>query len=119
MDKRIYRAKQEQVGVIATKNGTLAPLYESQPYPTMLKTQDKRTGFRSNLSGSKNMLEDTSKKSKQSQNSSNYKHGDEIGVGGQKLKLSNIGIELQVESPLPPEWKKCLELQVCFFLCFS
>ena len=56
------------------------------------------------------MFEDVSKKRKQSWNSGNSKHGDEIGVGGQKLKLSNIGIELQVESPLPPEWKKCLEL---------
>ena len=45
------------------------------------------------------MLEDASKKTKWSWNSGNSKHGDEIGVGGQKLKLSNIGIELHVESP--------------------
>ena len=64
------------------------------------------------------MVEDTSKKSKWSWNSGNSKHCDEIGVGGQKLKLSNIGIELHVVSPLPPEWKQCLELQVCFLLCF-
>ena len=44
--------------------------------------------------------------------------GDEIGVGGQKLKLSNICIELHVESPLPPEWQQCLDVQVCFLLCF-
>ena len=44
--------------------------------------------------------------------------GDEIGVGGQKLKLSNICIELHIESPLPPEWQQCLDLQVCFLLCF-
>ena len=42
----------------------------------------------SNLSGY--MLEDASKKSEWSWNSRNSKHGDEIGVGGQKLKLSNI-----------------------------
>ena len=46
------------------------------------------------------MFEDSSKKSKWSWNSGNSKHGDEIGVSGQKLKLSNIGIELQVESPM-------------------
>ena len=50
------------------------------------------------------MLEDTSKKSKWNWNSNNSKHGDEIGVGGQKLKLENIGIELHVGSPLPSEW---------------
>ena len=44
--------------------------------------------------------------------------GDEITVGGQKLKLSNICIELHVESPLPLEWQQCLDLQVCFLLCF-
>ena len=49
------------------------------------------------------MLEDTSKKSKWNSNSGNSKHGDEIGVGGQKLKLTNIGIELHVGSPLPSE----------------
>ena len=49
------------------------------------------------------MLEDASKKSKWSWNSGNSKLCDEIGVGGHKLKLSNIGIELHVESPLPPE----------------
>ena len=40
------------------------------------------------------MFEDTSKKSKWSWNSGNSKHGYEIGIGGKKLKLSNIGIEL-------------------------
>ena len=40
------------------------------------------------------MLEDTSKKSKWNWNSGNSKHGDEIGVGGQKLKLTNIGCHL-------------------------
>ena len=34
---------------------------------------------------------------KWSWNSSNSKHGDEIGVGGNKLKLSTIGIEIRVE----------------------
>ena len=62
------------------------------------------------MSWSKKILEDTSKKSKWSWNSGNYKHGDEIGVDGQKLKLSNIGIELHVESPLPPKWKQCLDI---------
>ena len=119
MDKRIYRAGQEQDGVMANENGNLAPLYESQPYPTMLKTQAKRTGFRSNLYGSKKMLEDTSKKSKQSWNSGSSKHGDDIGVNGQKLKVSNICIKLHVESPLPPESHQCLDLQVCFLLCFT
>ena len=65
------------------------------------------------------MLEDASKKSKWSWNLGNYKHGDENGVGGQKLKLSSIGVELHVESPLPLEWQQCLDLQVCFLLCFS
>ena len=48
----------------------------------------------------------------------NSKHGHEIGVGGQKLKLSNIGIEIHVGSPLPSKWHQCLDLQVCsvFFL---
>ena len=73
------------------------------------------------------MLEDTSKKSKWSWNSGNSKHDDEIGVGGQQLKLSNIGIELHVGYPLPSAWHQCLDLQVCslffliiycvFFLC--
>ena len=71
----------------------------------------------SNFSGS--MLEDASKKSEWCWNSCNSKHGDEIGVGGHKLKWSNIGIELHVESPLPPEWQQFLDLQVCFLLCFS
>ena len=64
------------------------------------------------------MFVDICKKSKWSWNSDNFKHGDEIGVGGQKLKLSNIGNELHVGSPLPSEWNQCLELQVCsmFFL---
>ena len=35
-----------------------------------------------------------------------------------KLKLSSFGIELHVESPLPPEWQQCLDLQVCFILFF-
>ena len=70
------------------------------------------------LVGSKNMFEDVSKKTKWSRNSSNSKHGDDIGVGGDKLKLSSIGIELHVESPLPPEWKQCLDLEVCFLLLF-
>ena len=65
------------------------------------------------------MLEYASKKSKWSWNSGNSKLCDEIGVSGHKLKLSNIGIELHVESPLPPEWEQCLDLQVCFLLCFS
>ena len=56
------------------------------------------------------MFEDISKKRKWSWNSCNSKHGDEIGVDGWKLKLSSIGIE--IHSPLPPEWKQCLDLQV-------
>ena len=105
MDQRIYKAWQEQAedGVMVTENEILAPLYESQTYPTVLNTQARRTRFTSNLSKSKKMLEDTSKKSKWNWNSSNYKHGDEIGVGGQKLKLLSIAIELHVESPLPQE----------------
>ena len=50
------------------------------------------------------MLEDTSKKTKLNWNSGNSKHVDEIGVDGRKLKLTNIGIELHVGSPLPSEW---------------
>ena len=87
MDQRIYRARQEQFGGVATNNGTLSPLYESQPYPMVLKTQAKMTKFRSNLFGSKKMFEDASKKSKWSWNSGNYKHGGEIGVSEQKMKL--------------------------------
>ena len=34
------------------------------------------------------------------------------------MELSSIGIELHVEYPLPPEWKQCLDLQVCFLLLF-
>ena len=98
MDQIIYRAGQEQVGAVATENGTLAPLYESQSYPTVLKTQAKRTVFRSNMSGSNKMLEDASKKSKWSWNSHNSKLGDQFGVGGQKLKLSNIGVELPLQN---------------------
>ena len=49
------------------------------------------------------MFEYVSKKRKWSWNSGKYKHGDENCVGRQKLKLSSIGIELHVESPLPPE----------------
>ena len=64
------------------------------------------------------MFEDVSKKRKWSWNSNNSKHGDEIGIGVQKLKLLSIGIELHVESPLPPEWKQCFDLQVCFLLLF-
>ena len=30
------------------------------------------------------------------------------------MKLSNIGIELHVGSPLPSERHRCLDLQVCF-----
>ena len=74
------------------------------------------------------MFEYISRKRKWSWNSGNSKHGDEIGVGGDKMKLSNIGIELHVGwSPLPSEWHQCLDLQVCsvffliiycvFFLC--
>ena len=87
MDQRIYKVGKEQVeaGVVITENETFAPLYESQPYPTVLNTQAKRTRFTSNLFESKKMLEDTSKK--WSWNSSNSKHGDEIGVSEQKLKL--------------------------------
>ena len=106
MDQRIYKVGKEQVCVMATENGTLAPLYKSQPYPTVLNTYAKRTGFKINMS--------ISKKSKWNQNSGNSKHGDEIGVGGQKLKLSNIGIELHVGSPLSSEWHQFLDLQVCF-----
>ena len=67
------------------------------------------------------MFEDVSKKRKWSWNSGNSKHGDEIGVGGQKLKLTNIGIELHVESTASrmAQWKQCLDLQVCLLLCFS
>lgn len=57
------------------------------------------------------MFEEVSRKRKWCWNSGNSKHGDEIGVGGQKLKPSGIGIELHVESPLPPEWQQCLDLQ--------
>ena len=64
------------------------------------------------------MLEDASKKSKWIWNSGNSKLCDEIGVGGHKLKLSNICIELHVESPLFPKWQQCLDLQVCFLLFF-
>ena len=49
------------------------------------------------------MFEDVSKKRKWSWNLGNSKHGVEISVSGQKLKLSNIGIEIHVKSPLPPE----------------
>ena len=40
MDWGIYKAWQEQVeaGVVVTENETLAPLYESQPYSTVLNT---------------------------------------------------------------------------------
>ena len=50
------------------------------------------------------MFEDVSRKRKGNRNSVNYKHGDEIGVNGKILKLLSIGIKLDVESPLPPEW---------------
>ena len=33
MDHIIYRGGKEQVGAVVNENGTLAPLYESQPYP--------------------------------------------------------------------------------------
>ena len=33
--------------------------------------------------------------------SKHSEHGDDIDVGGHKLKLSSIGIELHIESPLP------------------
>ena len=35
MEHRIYKVRQEhaEAGVMVTKNETLAPLYESQPYP--------------------------------------------------------------------------------------
>ena len=49
------------------------------------------------LVGSKNMFEYVSKTRKWSWDSSNSKHGDEIGVGGQKLELSSIVIELHIE----------------------
>ena len=48
------------------------------------------------------MFEDISKKIKRRWNSGNSKHGDEIDVSGHKLKISSIGIELHIESPLPP-----------------
>ena len=48
------------------------------------------------------MFEDVSRKRKWIWNSKNSKHDDEIGVGGKKLKLLSIGIELHVESPVPP-----------------
>ena len=44
--------------------------------------------------------------------------GDEIAIGGEKLNMSNICIQLHVESPLPPEGKKCLYLRECFILFF-
>ena len=50
------------------------------------------------------MFEDVSRKRKWNWNSGNSKHDDEIGVDGHKLKLLSIGIELHIESPLPPEW---------------
>ena len=40
------------------------------------------------------MFEDVSKKTKLSWNLGNSKHGDEIGVSGQKLKLTNFGCHL-------------------------
>ena len=64
------------------------------------------------------MFVDVSKTRKWSWDSANSKHGNEIGVSGQKLKLSNIGIDLHIQSPLPSEWHQCLDLQFCsmFFL---
>ena len=41
------------------------------------------------------MFEDVSKKRNWTWNSYDSKHGDEIGVGGQKLKRSSIVIELR------------------------
>ena len=40
MDQRIYKVGKEQAeaGVMVTENETLTPLYESQPYPTVLNT---------------------------------------------------------------------------------
>ena len=56
------------------------------------------TRFRSNLSRCKNIQAKTREQAfKKSTWTSNSKYGDEIGVGGQKLKLSNIGIDLHVE----------------------
>ena len=66
---------------MATENETLVPLYESPDLEVICLDIKK-------------MLEDASKKSKWSRNSGNSKHGDEIGVGGQKLKLTNIGCHL-------------------------
>ena len=43
------------------------------------------------------MFEDVSKMRKWSWDLANSKHGDDICVSGQKLKLSSIGIELHVE----------------------
>ena len=43
------------------------------------------------------MFVDVSKTRKWSWDSTNSKHGNEIGVSGQKLKLSSISIELRVE----------------------
>ena len=40
------------------------------------------------------MFEEIYKKRKWSWNSGNSKHGDEIGVGGKKLKMINIGCHL-------------------------
>ena len=43
------------------------------------------------------MFEGISKKINWNWNSTNSKHGDEIGVSGHKLKQSSIGVELHVE----------------------
>ena len=64
------------------------------------------------------MFEDISKKRKWSWNSGNSKHGDDIGVGGEKLERLGIDIELHGESPLPPECQQCLDLQVSFLIFF-
>ena len=64
------------------------------------------------------MFEEVYTKRNWSCNLENSKHGDEIGVGGEKMKLSIISTELHVQSPLPLEWQQCLDLQVCFLLFF-
>ena len=77
------------------------PLNPSRPLETLDFFKVQVRYYR--LVRSKKMFEDISKNIKWSWNSYNSKHGDEIGVGGQKLKLTNIGIELHVGSPLPSE----------------
>ena len=86
----------------------------------MLKTLAKRTGFRSDLPRSKKVLEYASKKSKWSWNSGNSKHGDEIGVGGQKLKLSSrwVSTTFRMASMFIPSGLFCVFFYYLLFFSF-